>query len=119
MIRRAFTMRLKPGGLEGYRARHDAIWPELVLGASFSRNALSIASASCRLAPSDGFTCRCTTGALSIGVRMQQARDLNEASLVICYIIVVLVIGIVVDSLLFGRLDRAIRHRWGLVDGAS
>lgn len=30
MIRRAFTMRLKPGGLEEYRRRHDAIWPELV-----------------------------------------------------------------------------------------
>ena len=30
MIRRAFTMRLKPGGLEGYRDRHDTIWPELV-----------------------------------------------------------------------------------------
>jgi L-rhamnose mutarotase len=30
MIRRAFTMRLKPGGLEEYRRHHDAIWPELV-----------------------------------------------------------------------------------------
>jgi len=30
MIRRAFTMRLKPGGLEEYRRHHDSIWPELV-----------------------------------------------------------------------------------------
>ena len=30
MIRRAFTMRLKPGGLEEYRRHHDRIWPELV-----------------------------------------------------------------------------------------
>ena len=30
MIRRAFTMRLKPGGLAEYKRRHDAIWPELV-----------------------------------------------------------------------------------------
>ena len=30
MIRRAFTMRLKPGALEEYRRRHDEIWPELV-----------------------------------------------------------------------------------------
>jgi L-rhamnose mutarotase len=30
MIRRAFTMRLKPGGLEQYRAQHDQIWQELV-----------------------------------------------------------------------------------------
>ncbi len=30
MIRRAFTMRLKPGGLAEYRSWHDRIWPELV-----------------------------------------------------------------------------------------
>lgn len=30
MIRRAFTLRLKPGALAEYKARHDAIWPELV-----------------------------------------------------------------------------------------
>lgn len=30
MIRRAFTMRLKPGGLEDYRRHHAEIWPELV-----------------------------------------------------------------------------------------
>jgi L-rhamnose mutarotase len=28
--RRAFTMRLKPGGLAEYRRHHDGIWPELV-----------------------------------------------------------------------------------------
>ena len=30
MIRRAFTMRLKSGGLSEYRRHHDHIWPELV-----------------------------------------------------------------------------------------
>ncbi len=30
MPRVAFTMRLKPGGLAGYRRWHDRIWPELV-----------------------------------------------------------------------------------------
>lgn len=30
MIRRAFTMRLKPGSLAEYRRHHDNIWPELV-----------------------------------------------------------------------------------------
>lgn len=30
MIRRAFTMKLEPGGLAGYRSHHDAIWEELV-----------------------------------------------------------------------------------------
>lgn len=52
-------------------------------------------------------------GALSIGVRMQQARDLNESSLVISFIIVVLVIGILID-MLFNAADNALRKRWGL-----
>ena len=30
MIRRAFAMRLKPGGLEEYRRHHAEIWAELV-----------------------------------------------------------------------------------------
>ena len=30
MIRRAFTMRLKPGGLAEYRRHHDHIWADLV-----------------------------------------------------------------------------------------
>jgi len=30
MIRRAFTMRLKPGGLAEYKRHHDSIWAELV-----------------------------------------------------------------------------------------
>jgi sulfonate transport system permease protein len=52
-------------------------------------------------------------GALSIGVRMQQARDLTEASLVIGYIIVVLIIGILID-LVFKAADNSLRKRWGL-----
>lgn len=38
MIRRAFTIRLKPGGLADYRRHHDAIWPELV--AEFERQGI-------------------------------------------------------------------------------
>ena len=30
MIRRAFTMRLKPGSLAEYRKHHDGIWADLV-----------------------------------------------------------------------------------------
>ena len=33
--------------------------------------------------------------------------------------IVILVIGIVVDALLFGTLERAIRRRWGLLESRS
>ena len=30
MIRKAFTLRLKPGALDEYVRRHDEIWPEMV-----------------------------------------------------------------------------------------
>jgi L-rhamnose mutarotase len=30
MIRRAFTLQLKPGALAEYKEKHDNIWPELV-----------------------------------------------------------------------------------------
>lgn len=52
-------------------------------------------------------------GTVSIGVRMQNARDLSDTPLVISYILVVLVIGIVIDQL-FNLADGALRRRWGL-----
>jgi hypothetical protein len=33
--------------------------------------------------------------------------------------IVVLIIGILIDSLVFGTADRAIRRRYGLIDAAT
>ncbi|MFD0558508.1 NitT/TauT family transport system permease protein [Stackebrandtia endophytica] len=55
-------------------------------------------------------------GALSIGVRLQGARELNDAPLLIAYIIVVLIIGIIVD-MLFNTVDSRLRRRWGLEAG--
>jgi NitT/TauT family transport system permease protein len=55
----------------------------------------------------------------SIGFQLQQARSLSNTEWLLSTMIVILVIGIVVDSLVFGTADRAIRRRWGLIDGAS
>jgi NitT/TauT family transport system permease protein len=52
----------------------------------------------------------------SIGSRMQFARDFSDARGLLSMMIVILVIGIVVDLVLFGTLDRRIRQRWGLVE---
>jgi NitT/TauT family transport system permease protein len=57
-------------------------------------------------------------GKSSIGSSIQAARDFSDAPGVIALMIVVLVIGIVVDTA-FGRADRAIRQRWGLIDPAA
>jgi NitT/TauT family transport system permease protein len=55
-------------------------------------------------------------GVQSIGVRLQTGRDLNDSVLLLETMIVILVIGIVVDSLLFGTVERALRRRRGLLE---
>lgn len=55
-------------------------------------------------------------GQQSIGVRLQFFRDFSDALGLISTMIVILVIGIVVDVVVFGTLDRAIRRRWGLLE---
>jgi NitT/TauT family transport system permease protein len=52
----------------------------------------------------------------SIGVRLQFAREFSDALGLLSTMIVILVIGIVVDIVFFGTLDRAIRRRWGLLE---
>jgi NitT/TauT family transport system permease protein len=55
---------------------------------------------------------------LSLGQQIQFARDFADAEQLLAIIIVILVIGIAIDSL-FGTLDRAIRRRWGLMGGEA
>lgn len=52
----------------------------------------------------------------SIGNRMDFARQFNDTPLLLSYMIVILIIGIVVDSL-FGVADKSIRRRRGLIAG--
>jgi len=54
----------------------------------------------------------------SLGVRLEFARTNNDAPALLAAMVVIMIIGIVVDSVFFGRLERAIRHRWGLVDAS-
>jgi NitT/TauT family transport system permease protein len=55
----------------------------------------------------------------SIGEQLQTARDLADGPWLMATMLVILVIGIVVDALVFGTLDRAVRRRWGLIDPAG
>jgi NitT/TauT family transport system permease protein len=52
----------------------------------------------------------------SIGVKLQFARELSDALGLLSTMIVILVIGIAVDLVFFGTLDRRIRRRWGLLE---
>jgi NitT/TauT family transport system permease protein len=50
----------------------------------------------------------------SLGVRLQYARELSDAPALMAAMLGILIIGIIIDSLFFGVLERGIRHRWGL-----
>ena len=50
----------------------------------------------------------------SLGFDLTTSRDLSDAQGMLSIMLGILVIGIVMDSLVFGRLDRAVRRRWGL-----
>jgi len=52
----------------------------------------------------------------SIGVRLQFAREFSDAPGLLSTMIIILLIGILVDLVVFGTLDRAIRRRWGLLE---
>ncbi len=59
------------------------------------------------------------TGKFTLGQRLQFAQDFVDTSGMISVMIVILVIGILVDALLFGTAERAIRRRYGLIDEAA
>jgi NitT/TauT family transport system permease protein len=54
-------------------------------------------------------------GEPSVGSLLQNYRNLNDAAGLMAMMIVILVIGIVVDTLFFGTLDRWVRRRYGLL----
>jgi NitT/TauT family transport system permease protein len=58
-------------------------------------------------------------GQASIGAQMQNARDLADSPGLMASMVVILVIGIVIDSLVFAQADKAIRRRHGLLDRAE
>ena len=51
---------------------------------------------------------------LSLGNLLQTGRDLNDASQVMAVMVVIIVIGVAIDTLIFGPLERRVRERWGL-----
>ncbi len=58
-------------------------------------------------------------GKVSLGERLNQARQSEIAAEVFAITIVILVIGTIIDALVFSNAERAIRRRYGLVDSAD
>jgi NitT/TauT family transport system permease protein len=57
-------------------------------------------------------------GQPSVGVRLQLSRELSDAPGLLATMLVVLSIGIIVDLVVFGTLERRVRERWGLVEAS-
>ena len=58
-------------------------------------------------------------GRLGIGQLLNGAQSVQDYVGVFETMIMILIIGILVDSLVFGTADRAIRRRYGLIDAAA
>jgi NitT/TauT family transport system permease protein len=58
-------------------------------------------------------------GTFSLGERLEFAREFTNTPELIAVMIVILVIGILVDALFFGTVERVVRRRYGLVDDAQ
>jgi len=48
-----------------------------------------------------------------LGQLLDQGRNLNSMELVVAIMLVIVAIGLVVDFLIFGRLERWVQERWG------
>jgi NitT/TauT family transport system permease protein len=55
-----------------------------------------------------------STGALGLGQTLNLGRDLNDMSLVLAVMVILVGIGVVADQLFFARLEQRVRRRWGL-----
>lgn len=50
----------------------------------------------------------------SLGVQLQFAREVSDASGLLASMVVILVLGMLIDGLVFTRLEQSVRHRRGL-----
>ncbi|MCS7060682.1 MAG: ABC transporter permease [Anaerolineae bacterium] len=51
---------------------------------------------------------------LSLGNLLQVGRDLNDAAQVMAVMVMIVIVGVIIDQLLFAPLEQRVRARWGL-----
>lgn len=98
----------KTMGAEGFRAYTTVIIPAALpaiisgmkQGWSFAWRALMAGEL---LSPKDG-----------LGYALTVGRDLHDMDQVVGVMIIIIILGLTIDNLLFGRLEHKIRRRWGL-----
>lgn len=51
---------------------------------------------------------------VSLGGLLENGRDLNDIAQMFAVMIIIIILGVAIDSLVFGPLERVVRTRWGL-----
>src|SRR5262249_27015370 len=51
---------------------------------------------------------------MGLGQLLMVGRELNDMAQVIAVMVVIIALGLLMDHLIFGRMERAVRRRWGL-----
>ena len=55
-------------------------------------------------------------GHQTVGFLLQNSRDVSDYPAMYAAMVMILIVGIAIDALVFGRLEAAVRRRWGLGD---
>ena len=58
-------------------------------------------------------------GSTSVGFRLETERSLADSDGVIAVMMVIFLIGVIVDAVFFGKAERAIRRRYGLLEEST
>jgi NitT/TauT family transport system permease protein len=58
-------------------------------------------------------------GRPALGFELESARLNIDYPGLMAIMIVILVVGIVIDSLVFGVIEKRVRRRWGLIESVS
>lgn len=53
---------------------------------------------------------------IGLGQILENGRDLGDIEQVMAIMIVIIILGLIFDKLLFGRIERKIRYKWGLIN---
>jgi NitT/TauT family transport system permease protein len=52
---------------------------------------------------------------LGLGQQLMMGRDLNDMNLVLAVMILIIILGFIIDGLIFRTMERKLQERWGLV----
>jgi NitT/TauT family transport system permease protein len=52
---------------------------------------------------------------LGLGQLLMMGRDLNDMNQVIAVMILIIILGFIIDGLVFRTMERKLQERWGLV----